>query len=149
MLLVFFSLAELTGITPQVLAANHALPFRDVWAQFALWLSEVAAEAEAEGADEAGSEGGEGVEGGDGGSGSGGVVFVAHNAKFDHKFLMEEQERGGFDKWVGLGWVGLGWVGLGWVGLGWVGLGGDACYDRGISCEQVSLFLHRGGTAYT
>eukprot|EP00904_Undaria_pinnatifida_P013739 jgi/Undpi1/9496/HiC_scaffold_27.g11952.m1 len=91
---------QLTGITPQVLAANHALPFRDVWAQFALWLSEVAAEAEAEGADEAGSEGGEGVEGGDGGSGSGGVVFVAHNAKFDHKFLMEEQERGGFDKFM-------------------------------------------------
>lgn len=71
--------AELTGVTPQILAANNALTFREVWPQFASWLTGVSAEA---------------VEAG----GDSGVVLVAHNAKFDHKFLVEEQARGGFDR---------------------------------------------------
>ncbi|CAN0535342.1 unnamed protein product, partial [Ectocarpus sp. 8 AP-2014] len=55
---------EITGITPEILAANGARPFPQVWPEFAAWLS-----------------------------GAGGVVFVAHNAQFDHKFLKEELSR--------------------------------------------------------
>lgn len=72
--------AEMTGITPAVLAANNARVFREVWQDFASWLSAIRGEEEA------------------GGRGNGGVVLVAHNAKFDHKFLLAEQLRGGFDK---------------------------------------------------
>lgn len=70
----------MTGITPAVLAANNARGFREVWQDFALWLSGISGEAEAEGRS------------------NGDVVLVAHNANFDHKFLLAEQLRGGFDK---------------------------------------------------
>lgn len=72
--------AELTGISPEVLAANNARAFHRVWPEFASWLAEIGVEEEAEGRS------------------NGGVVLVAHNAKFDHKFLVEEQQRGGFDR---------------------------------------------------
>lgn len=72
--------AELTGISPEVLSDNNARVFREVWQDFASWLSEISVEEEAEGRS------------------NGGVVLVAHNAKFDHKFLAAEQSRGGFDK---------------------------------------------------
>lgn len=72
--------AGMTGITHEVLVANKARAFREVWQEFASWLSDITAEEEAEGRS------------------NGGVVLVAHNAKFDHKFLVAEQSRGGFDK---------------------------------------------------
>lgn len=70
----------MTGITPALLAANNARVFREVWEDFASWLSRISGEEQA------------------GGKSNGGVVFVAHNANFDHKFLVAEQARGGFDK---------------------------------------------------
>eukprot|EP00903_Cladosiphon_okamuranus_P021747 g19995.t1 len=73
---------EMTGITPAVLAANKARSFRDVWQDFAGWLAGIRGEEKA------------------GGRGDGGVVLVAHNANFDHKFLLAEQSRGGFDKFM-------------------------------------------------
>ncbi|CAM9697670.1 unnamed protein product [Scytosiphon promiscuus] len=73
---------DLTGITPEILAANKARPFREVWPQFAAWVSEIGAREKAEG------------------RGDGGVVMIAHNAKFDHKFLVQEQSRSGFDRFM-------------------------------------------------
>ncbi|CAN0150927.1 unnamed protein product [Ectocarpus sp. 6 AP-2014] len=73
---------EITGITPEILAANGARPFPQVWPEFAAWLSGVVAEEQAEGRSE------------------GGVVFVAHNAQFDHKFLKEEVSRCGFSRFM-------------------------------------------------
>ncbi|CAM9304219.1 unnamed protein product, partial [Ectocarpus sp. 12 AP-2014] len=73
---------EITGITPEILAANGARPFPQVWPEFAAWLSGVVAEEQAEG------------------RGEGGVVFVAHNAQFDHKFLTEELSRCGFSRFM-------------------------------------------------
>ena len=80
--LFFFRLlcAGLTGITREVLAANNARAFPEVWQAFASWLLEISGEEQAEGRS------------------SGGIVLVAHNANFDHKFLQAEQLRGGFDK---------------------------------------------------
>lgn len=83
-----WGVAALTGITPEILAANGARSFREVWPLFAQWLSEVQADVE-----EASGEGEE----------AGGVVLVAHNANFDNRFLVQEQERGGFDRCV-CGW---------------------------------------------
>lgn len=71
----FFFRAELTGITPQVLAEKKARPFRQVWRRFASWLTAVAAE------------------------GEGGVVLAAHNAKFDRGFLAAETERARLDRY--------------------------------------------------
>ncbi|CAM9539187.1 unnamed protein product [Scytosiphon promiscuus] len=70
---------KLTGITPRILAANNARPFREVWPRFASWLRAVAAK------------GGQG-------HGGGGVVLAAHNARFDRNFLVEEVSRAGFDR---------------------------------------------------
>lgn len=70
----------MTGITPEILTANNARVFREVWPEFASWLSKISAEEQAEGRS------------------SGGVVLVAHNARFDHNFLLAEQLRAGFDK---------------------------------------------------
>ncbi|CAN0316193.1 unnamed protein product, partial [Hapterophycus canaliculatus] len=74
--------SDLTGITPEVLAANKAKPFHEVWPEFAAWVSEMATREKAEG------------------RGDGRVVLLAHNANFDHKFVVHEQSRGGFDKFM-------------------------------------------------
>ena len=80
--------AALTGITPEILAENDARSFREVWPLFAQWLSDV----QAAGVEE--------VSGEDDEDGGGGIVLVAHNANFDNRFLVEEQARGGFDRYV-------------------------------------------------
>lgn len=69
--------ADLTGITPQILEANNARSFPEVWPLFASWLREIDAEV----------------------AGGRGLVLVAHNAKFDNNFLAEELARGGFDRY--------------------------------------------------
>lgn len=77
--------SELTGITPEILAANNARSFREVWPRFATWLAEIGGEEVL--ADGAGA----------GGKG-GGLVLAAHNAGFDHNFLIAELSRGGFNR---------------------------------------------------
>lgn len=84
-----------------------------MWPEFAAWLSGVVAEEQAEG------------------RGEGGVVFVAHNAQFDHKFLKEELSRCGFSRcgrlfggcWAML--VGLKVILYGVVYGGWCGQAGS------------------------
>ncbi|CAM9655915.1 unnamed protein product [Ectocarpus fasciculatus] len=73
---------EITGITPEILAANGARPFPEVWPKFAEWLSGVVAEEQGQG------------------RGESGVVFVAHNAQFDYRFLKEELSRCGFSRFM-------------------------------------------------
>lgn len=80
-LFALFKLSALTGINHRVLAENNAQCFREVWPRFAEWLTAIG-----------------GQEEGDAGETGGGYVLIAHNAAFDHKFLVEEQARGGFDK---------------------------------------------------
>lgn len=74
-----FSPVELTEISPEVLVANNARPFREVWPRFVAWLILTSI----------------GVEW-DGDKGCGGIVLAAHNAKFDIGFLLHEVARAGF-----------------------------------------------------
>lgn len=81
--------ADITRITPQLLAENGARPFREVWPRFTSWLAAVAAE---------GSGGGGG--GDDDDEVGGGVVLAAHKANFDRNFLAKEVARAKLDRCV-------------------------------------------------
>lgn len=87
-----FRLSDLTGITPEVLEANSAEIFVDVWPRFLRWLTELDAADEGGGVPRA--HGPSNPEGSVGMS----LVFAAHNAKFDFRFILAELERGGIDR---------------------------------------------------
>ncbi|CAM9422580.1 unnamed protein product [Choristocarpus tenellus] len=83
---------SLTGITTDLLVANNAQPFREVWPQFTDWLSGLGT-----------GRGGRDRDG-DGGQGErdfmGGIVLLAHNARFDHSFMKEELQRADFGRFA-------------------------------------------------
>lgn len=76
-----------------MLEANNAQIFVDVWPRFLRWVTELDAVDESKGTPRA-----NGASNPEGSVGMA-LVFAAHNAKFDFRFILAELERGGIDRY--------------------------------------------------
>lgn len=70
--------AEVTGITPNLLAQKNARPFREIWPQFASWLTTIAPE------------------------GGRGLVLATHQAHFHRGFVAKAIARAAIDRYTRL-----------------------------------------------